>query len=179
MAAQPQINLFPRKSFNQTFVGRFLQWALTYGRYIIIGTEIVVLLAFVSRFKLDRDLNDLREEIEQKQAIILVNRDFENEIRSIQNHLSQISAIKTDQTFAILLLRHIETITPADVSFEFLSVSNNSMILTAKSTSAEGLTLFINNLKQSPFFADVKVNNLKQEESKPATFDLTAAIVQP
>ena len=66
------INLL-KNSSDQSPLDRITDWALTYGRYIMIGTEIVVLLAFISRFSLDRKLTDLKEEIGQKQQILLAN----------------------------------------------------------------------------------------------------------
>ena len=67
MPAKPiEINLLGQEDLKHTPQGRILNWALTYGRDIMIGTEIVVLLAFISRFSLDRKLTDLKEEISQK-----------------------------------------------------------------------------------------------------------------
>src|SRR3989344_3425468 len=67
------INLIGEGDFSRTPIGRIVTWATTYGRYIMILTEIIVLLAFISRFSLDRKLTDLKEEITQKQAIIETN----------------------------------------------------------------------------------------------------------
>ncbi|HCS79450.1 TPA: hypothetical protein DIV55_06990, partial [Patescibacteria group bacterium] len=64
------INLLTRKDFDASLVGRILRWSLIYGRYIIVSTEIIVLLAFIYRFSLDRQITDLNEEIEQKSAIV-------------------------------------------------------------------------------------------------------------
>ena len=53
------INLLPKTEFELSFWGRFIKWALSTGRYIIILTELVVIIAFMSRFKLDRDASDV------------------------------------------------------------------------------------------------------------------------
>ena len=64
MSAQnSRVNLLPPSEFEQSFWGRFLKWAVTTGRHIIIITELVVILAFLSRFKLDEDLRNLNEQI--------------------------------------------------------------------------------------------------------------------
>ena len=73
-AKQPTINLIGEEEMAHTPVGRIVAWAVTYGRYIMIGTEIIVLLAFISRFSLDRKLTDLNDEVSQKQAIIDANQ---------------------------------------------------------------------------------------------------------
>ena len=59
------INLMPGRE--TSFGEKFLNWSLTFGRYIIIGTEIIVLVAFFSRFKLDRDFIDLHDQVKEKQ----------------------------------------------------------------------------------------------------------------
>ena len=65
-AFELDIDLLKQKPIEERFLGRFLEWALSYGRYIIIGTQIIVLLAFFSRFKLDQELSDLHERIDEK-----------------------------------------------------------------------------------------------------------------
>ena len=85
------INLLIHTDFDKTFLGKFLRWSLTYGRYIIICTEIIVLLAFIYRFSLDRKITDLNDEIEQKSAIIAANSNFEEQFRNLQFRTEQIT----------------------------------------------------------------------------------------
>jgi hypothetical protein len=53
------VNLLPQDPFFETVFGRFLKWALSIGRYIVIFTELIVILSFASRFTLDRMVTDL------------------------------------------------------------------------------------------------------------------------
>ncbi len=77
MPAQPvSVNLLDQPEFTSSSIARLINWTITYGRYIMIGTEVIVLVAFISRFSLDRKLTDLREEIAQKQIILEANADF-------------------------------------------------------------------------------------------------------
>ncbi|MBI3385346.1 hypothetical protein HY030_04095, partial [Candidatus Gottesmanbacteria bacterium] len=87
------INLMPTEDLERTPAGRFLKWALTVGRYIVIFTELIVLIAFLSRFWLDRTLSDLHESIKQKQAIVKSAKDLEDQARSVQNRLHEVSTI--------------------------------------------------------------------------------------
>jgi hypothetical protein len=61
-----EINLLPKEEFEKKPLGKFLVWALSIGRYIVIFTELIVILAFLSRFKLDRDLADLNQSVREK-----------------------------------------------------------------------------------------------------------------
>src|SRR5690349_13458879 len=98
------INLLGDSDTEHTPLGRIVNWAVTYGRYIMIGTEIVVLLAFISRFSLDRKLTDLKEEVAQKQEIIEANLPFEQDVRDLQDKLSKIKTLKTQPFNALAIL---------------------------------------------------------------------------
>src|SRR3990167_1463025 len=105
MSAQT-INLLSQKDFDRTLVGKLLRWALTYGRYIIISTEIIVLFAFILRFSLDRQITDLNEEIEQKAAIVAANKGFESSFRNLQSRTQQINTLFTGQNQISTLITH-------------------------------------------------------------------------
>ena len=67
---QVNINLIERPDENNSLSNQFLSWAFTYGRYIIIITQIIVLSVFFLRFKFDREHADLKESVSQKEAIL-------------------------------------------------------------------------------------------------------------
>ena len=69
-AIKTTIEFIPQEDWEKTSFGKFLKWLLNVGRWIVIVTELIVIIAFVSRFKLDRDLTNLNEKVKQKQAII-------------------------------------------------------------------------------------------------------------
>src|SRR3989344_6821603 len=105
-------NLIGEGDFSRTPIGRIVTWATTYGRYIMILTEIIVLLAFISRFSLDRKLTDLNEEISQKQAILEVNSQLEADIRAVQGQLSQVKNLISQQSAPIDILVFLQNILP-------------------------------------------------------------------
>lgn len=177
MPATRDINLFPQQRLTHTPFGKFLQWALTYGRYIIIGTEIVVLLAFISRFKYDRDLNDLREEIAQKQAIVETNNDFEREFRMLQNRVNQVKALTADQRKLLNLLLDIEKLTPADIFFSSISLTEHTVIFKVHARTPAGLALLINNIRLSPIFTEVTIDTIQRQPGE-TIFNLSAKIVK-
>ena len=65
------VNLLTQDDFSSSPIGKVFLWALSVGRYIVVITELIVILSFLSRFKLDRDLTDVNEAIEKQKAIIL------------------------------------------------------------------------------------------------------------
>ena len=70
MAAPGSINLLPKSDFEASFWGKFLKWGVSSGRYLVILTELVVIVAFLSRFKLDWDYAAVRDRINGKRAVL-------------------------------------------------------------------------------------------------------------
>lgn len=156
------INLLPRQDFDRSPLGRILRWSLTYGRYIIICTEIIVLMAFIYRFSLDRKITDLNEEIDQKAAIVEANLTFEYQFRNLQARTRKIAELIAGQNTPSLIMKQLETITPKDIQFSKFSYNGETVTINASARSDPALSLFLNNLNQSPFFTNINVTSLSK-----------------
>src|SRR3990167_2747697 len=108
------VNLLSQDAFSASIVGKVLLWALSIGRYIVVFTEAIVILSFLSRFKLDRDLTDLNTGIEQQLAIIQSFGDLEQNIRNLQEKLDFIAALET-QLPPQAVVNHLAQAIPPDV----------------------------------------------------------------
>src|SRR5687768_12697100 len=87
-------NLLVRSSDRLKFHVKLLKWLLSSGRYIVIIVEMVVIGAFVYRYKLDADLVSLQEEIVQQSAYVQSLKRDEDLIRLTQFQLSSIKTAK-------------------------------------------------------------------------------------
>lgn len=179
-APKSQIEFLPQEDWEKTSFGKFLKWLLTVGRYIVIFTELIVILAFLSRFKLDRDLTNLYEQIESKQALIQSYADFETDFRFLQKQLSTIQGLRKEQLQTKQLMEEIAALTPIDVYFSSLAIASNQASFTASALSEAGLATFINNLRNSPRFSNLEIDNLTFGTSKGVgiTFNLKSQINQ-
>lgn len=172
-APKSNIEFLPQEDWEKTSFGRFLKWLLTIGRYIVIFTELIVILAFLSRFKLDRDLTDLYEEIEAKQAIIQASVDFESDFRFLQKQLSTIQGLRKDQLQTKQLMEEIAALTPIDVYFSDLNITGDKASFTANALSEAGLATFINNLKKSSRFSNLEIGSLALGTGKGVGINFT------
>lgn len=157
------INLLPKDRFENSSLGKFLTWAMSTGRVLVVLTEFVVLLAFGSRFYFDKKLNDISEIIDQKQAQIEAYSDTEKEMRKI---LSKQAIIKTYQEKNILFSEKygmLVKLLPRGVSLEKLSIDSIGISLTGKADSELGFAQFLRNLKSSKEIAFINI--------KDTTFD--------
>lgn len=151
-ALKASIEFIPQEDWEKTSFGKLLKWVLTVGRWIVIVTELVVVLAFLSRFKFDRELTDLNEKIKQQQAIITASAKFEQEFRLLQKRLLVINELKKTRSEPESLLTELAGLIPPDVLLDEVSVSESQITLSALALSENGLAVFLNNLKNSPKF---------------------------
>lgn len=177
MPAKPiEINLLGQEDLKHTPQGRILNWALTYGRYIMIGTEIVVLLAFISRFSLDRKLTDLKEEISQKQAILEANAPLEREIRLLQDHLTKVKQITTTQPTPVNILILLESLLPPDVFIDTLDITADKLVVSATAGETNGFSQLLTNLQSSKRFTSVDIGDIKKNPHTGIEFKFTAML---
>ncbi|MEK7591973.1 MAG: PilN domain-containing protein [Patescibacteria group bacterium] len=172
------INLL-KNSSDQSPLDRITDWALTYGRYIMIGTEIVVLLAFISRFSLDRKLTDLKEEIGQKQQILLANTSLENEIKNTQNQLSKAKNILTEQEKPIEILTSLYSLLPPDVFLLSVELNHEKLTLRANAGTTLGFSQFLTNMKAGKNLTQVEIGDIKKKPPFGIDFLVSAQIIQP
>lgn len=154
------INLIPKEEFRKRSWEKFLSWVLTYGRYIIIGTEVIVLCAFLFRFKLDRELMDLSDEVKKQQTMIESFREIEEQTRALQKHLTTIKLLGKGNPAPTEIMNSLASLTPQDVIFSQLKVSSSKINLSATAFSLGGFSAFLEALKQSKEFKDISLDKL-------------------
>jgi len=173
-ARRTNIEFLPREDWEKGTFGKILKWVLNVGRHIVIFTELIVILAFLSRFKLDRDLTDLGEKIKQQQAIITSWSGFEKEFRFLNQRLQTIEDLRKSQLEAGEILDELASLTPVDVYLSDFNVDNEQISLTATALSEKGLGTLLKNLKGSSKFENVSLSqiNVNLEKEMGIEFQL-------
>ena len=145
----------------------------------MIGTEIVVLLAFISRFSLDRKITDLKEEIAQKQAILVANAEFEQDIHNIQNRLSQVKTVTATQTKSTDLLTYLQNTLPFDVSLVALDYANEKLIVEAAAGSTDGFSQFLTSLAGAPGVRNLDIGDIQRQPERGIQFKVSVSLAAP
>jgi Tfp pilus assembly protein PilN len=172
-----QINLLAQDEFEGSTMGRILLWALSTFRIIVIATEMVVMIAFLSRFWLDARNVDLNDLIKQKQAVLAETSDFEKEFRGIQKKLKIFSALSTDERPITGYLTTISSYLPADTSLASYSYSGGTIQVKGKAISEAGIAQFIINLTDSGSFNTVEMINLDSSVQEASLLTFTLRII--
>lgn len=176
MAAGGQVvNLLPKSEFDLSFWGRFLKWALTTGRYIIILTELIVIMAFLSRFKLDRDLADLNESIAGKVAVLEAMAATEANFRSVQTRLQVAGEMIEAQMGARELLEGIATKVPSEMRLTNLLLEPQGALVAAQALTEKELGEFLIRMTADQRFSSLDLTDVSADPQQGVKFTLKAA----
>lgn len=165
-----RINLLYPQNIPQKLSVKFFKWLLSIGRYIAVFVEIVVLLAFAARFKLDAELNVINEEINKQIPYLEEQVKDEVLIRQTQFKLTQA---KTE--FALSpkwqeIISKIAAQTPQSVIFNTLifehQVNSSNLIfrINGKALTNNDLALLVSGLKSESKFQDIDLSNISLED---------------
>lgn len=176
-AAKLGINLLNPDPFKTSVVGKVMLWALSIGRYIVVFTELIVILSFVSRFKLDRDLTDLNTEIVRQKAIIESYGDLESIVRDLQKQLAFINReLESPQPETYLDL--VVPLMPIDVKLNEMQMSGDLVKIDATALSQTGFKQFIRGLERTPQVKGIELSQVASENaSNNINFELTISVV--
>jgi len=170
-----QINLLPKDQFFQTALGRVLKWASTVGRFLIICTELVVILSFAARFKLDRELTDLNEQIIQKSAIVGSYGAIEEEVNAIHKKTTFMKA-ETEQLSPTEVLDLIAKRMPANTILSTTQAQPNTIVVTGNALSSNDFSQFIRALQLSPQVTNLNIDQIKSDEKRGTGFEFSIRI---
>lgn len=170
------INLIIKDELGESFSGQLLKWALTYGRYTIIITQIIVLSVFFLRFKLDRDHTDLKEAVAQKQAIIESVADLESEIRRVQDRLDNIKRLSLNQNGPLKILKFFQDNSPSDTIFDSFSFNNNKLSFSASVGNLRSFSFFMNQMQQVKYFSEVNLGEINRKANGRVEFKVDTKV---
>lgn len=177
--ASVEINLLPQDPFFETALGRTMRWALSAGRYLVIFTELVVIISFATRFSLDRQVTDLNSEIHQKVTVIESYGELESDLRLAQTKLADYEAIE-NQANIVEVFANLTEVTPPDIMLEKLAINASNIIIAGSAPNQITFNTFINNLQLSVDFNAISVDKIEASRvSAGYDFQLRANTTAP
>jgi len=146
------IQLLPEEKFEEyPLYKKLTTWIVSVGRVVIIVTELIAFSVFVGRIKLDRELTDLTDALENQIVVLQNAKEFEEEFRSLQTRLKIIKELRQEHLPASQSISLFTTLLPTDVELTGLTLqpSGGETFLLAKTSSPTAFAKAIHNLKKS------------------------------
>jgi hypothetical protein len=161
-----KINLLAQEEFAGSIMGRILSWALSTFRIIVIAIEIVVVIAFLSRFWLDARITDLNDDIKQKVAIITSQNQFETKFRSAQSRLNILDQVTKDKK-SLEIINSLSSYLPEDAKMVSFSISNKEIQIKANAFRESSASQYLTNLRSQDFLSDVEIIQVDTTADNP------------
>ena len=169
------INLLPHDAFETSTVGVVLEWGLAFGKWAVIITQLVVMLAFLWRFTLDRQLTDLRNAIAKDSAIITSYSQIERDFTLAQKRVVSAKAALADQQAINTAFAALTADTPTGIWYDHVTITPKSVAFTAYASSLGSFGQFLTTLQGDSSFSDVSIGQIQDGGAKDAQmqFDIT------
>jgi hypothetical protein len=170
------INLLVPSKFGQSFGGKFLKWAVTSGRYVVIVTEMVVVLAFLSRFKLDTDLSRLNSTVAERKMVLDSLTEKETEFKSVQKKVDWVNQILNRKIMAGEVIPLIVDKTPEGVRFLGIKFDEKSVNVNASAANETVMGLFLDRLNRDPDWESVDLSSVAEDKTEGLTFTVNVRL---
>lgn len=132
-------------------------WLTNIGKYMLIAVEVLVLGVFFSRFILDRQNNNLTEEVNAK-VNLLSNDSWQKNAALYENYqylLSDISLAREKQDINSVKISELISGVPSSLHMTTFSYSVNRVALRLTSNSLDSIKDYESSLKNNPNYTNV------------------------
>jgi len=170
-ALKKQVQFLPGDELSKTPTGRTVKWGLKFARHLIVFTQLILIVAFVSRFRLDQNLTDLKQQIQENQAVIGSFEELENNARFLHKRIEAIEKINKETQKQHLILEEFTKIIPVEVTFDELDIKENQVSIKGKSLSTLGLITLLNQLQENKNFTEVELESATSPGSQDPSLD--------
>ena len=173
------VNLMPKDPFFETAIGRSLKWTVSVGRYIVIFTQLVVILSFLTRFILDRQVTDLNVTINQQKMAIESYEDLEKRFLFVQAQITDVKQLQQEANLIEIFPLLNETI-PTNVILDSLTIKPEEVTFAGIALSQTAFDILVRNVQLSPYFEDATIGDIESrgEDLPGLIFDMKAKVIK-
>ena len=164
MAKDASINLL-RKQQKTAGFHVFLEWLLTYGRIIIIVVQTIALAGLVYRYTLDKELETIQLQIEEKQTAIQEREQEEKMYRNLHERLTIIETTNDSSAKTKDFLMDVVTTASGYLVFNKISLENNTMRMEAYTSSVALINTFIKSLRDDDRVGTINIGSIESDSS--------------
>lgn len=155
-----RINLLSKQEMS--LIDRTLYFFLNYLRYILVFTQIIVIGVLFYRFRIDQNIIDLKDALDQKKEIVQAVSPLLEEAEKVNSQSVAIKKVTADQDRQLSALNYILSVFPEAVKLSTLTIDENTYSLKGTSTDSRQLQLFYARLQTDKRFKTVTLSNIKR-----------------
>ncbi|MCL5410058.1 MAG: PilN domain-containing protein [Patescibacteria group bacterium] len=173
-----KVNLLVHKEDQLKIEFKLVKWLLSSGKFIVIFVEIIVVGAFIARYKMDADLAAIKAKIAEQVPYIQSLKEDEILIKQTQFQLNTIKQIRQESPAYTSIMQKISQETPQDIILSNVALDRTrtypttSITITGTTPNTISLAAFLRALQKDSSFTDVTLTNLSLEEK--SDFTITA-----
>ena len=139
----------------------FYGWAINAGRAIIVGIELIALMALGYRLIIDRQIVDQKDAIHKQELYIANQSKNEAIFRGIQARLQNIKITDSETSSKIQVMNEILKAVDSGTFFSTnLSISGQTIIVNGSTFSIFTLTSFLDGIKNIPSVAAISIDEI-------------------
>lgn len=143
------------------FLDKFIAWALTFGRVLVILTEGVALGAFLYRFSLDREIIDLKDAIHQKAEHVALFKNSEAKYRTLQDQIALVSAFQDEGPKTTTLFTDVVNANGSNLTIRSVALASEKIKINANASSVTAVSTYIEKLKNHKDIAFVSLDKIE------------------
>jgi type IV pilus assembly protein PilN len=128
---------------------------------IYIGTMFLVLHS--KNKKLDTEIGQAKEEVARLKSIIDEVKGYEDKKRSLEEKISLINSLKTNQKGPVRLMDEVSKALPDLVWLTDMAMQGDQLTMKGRTLSPNAVATYLENLKKSAYFAEPVFKNLGRE----------------
>lgn len=159
-----KINLLPEKE--RDFLDKTIYFVLHYLRYVLVVTQIVVISVFFYRFKIDQEIIDLKDQLQQKQEIVAVSSPLLKQAEVVDLKTKQVREVLVEQSLFSESFAYFLNTFPLHLTINQLDIKDDSYKFTTVTTDPEIIRSYLARLKQDKRFATVTLGSIKRNASE-------------
>jgi len=157
-----KINLIAKKQ--EDFFERIVYFLLNYLRYILVITQIIVIGVFFYKFKVDQEIIDLKETVDQKKEIITISQPLIKEVKAVDFKMNTIETILKDQNKLVDLISYTISNFPQAIRLIKLDISQKELKMEGTTQDINILKSFYMQIKKDNKFKKIDLQNIKKED---------------
>lgn len=155
-----KINLLSKKDVS--LIDKTLYFFLNYLRYILVFTQIIVIGVLFFRFRIDQNIIDLKDSLDQKKEIVEAVTPLLDEAERVNNQSVAIRKVAAKQDLQLSALNYILSVFPESVVLTTLNINDVTYTLKGTSTDPRQLQLFYARLQTDKRFKTISLSNIRR-----------------